>query len=82
MIMIQISDSKKKEMSELVEDILHMGGRLMQCIENLEGGAMGERRREYDMDDTPMSGDYGERYPDYSRMGMRGRDSRGRYSRY
>ena len=35
-MMIQISSQKKDKMAEICEEMLHMGGRLMQCIEGLE----------------------------------------------
>lgn len=44
MRIVQVTEDKKHEMSEMVEDILHIGGRLMSCIENLDDEAMGERR--------------------------------------
>lgn len=44
MVMFQITEDKKTEMSELCEDMLRIGGKLMQCIENMsEESGMGMR---------------------------------------
>lgn len=75
--MIQISEDKKEQMSELCEKMLKYGGKMMQCLENLEeddeeiGHRGYEPERDYD--------DMGER----SRMGYRrGVKGTGRYGRY
>ncbi len=83
MVMMQISESKKREMNELAEDMLYIGGKLMQCIKNLSNeGSMGERWEEpeyYDRNDYPM----GERNYGGGSMGMRrGVRGTGRYSRF
>lgn len=44
MVMLQITNEKKEEMGELCEKLLHYGGKLMSCIENMDENAMGERR--------------------------------------
>lgn len=65
---IIITESKKDKMSELVEDMLLAGGKLMHCLEELEDeDGYGERRysRRYGMRD---GGRYGMRY------GMRDED--------
>lgn len=69
-MMIQITEDKKNEMSELCDKMLHYGGKLMQCIENMseEGSEMmGNRRR--GMGGMRTSGRGGMR--DYSMGGMR-----------
>lgn len=83
MRMIKISDDKKTEMSELVEKMLHYGGKLMTCLEGLEDeDTMGQRMgmRDWDEDDDDM----GMRDGVNSGYGMRrGRSARtGRYTRY
>ena len=62
MRMIQISSKKQTEMSELCEEMLHLGGKLMQCIENCSM----EKDDEYGKRTY-----YGRRYPDYNPMNMR-----------
>ena len=80
MVIIEMNEEKREEMSELCEKMLHYGGKLMQCLENLPDGseseAMGQRspRGDYrgrggmrdDLDEM------GERYEDMSDYGMRG----------
>lgn len=58
MRIIQITEDKVSKMTDCVDKMLHYGGRLMSCLEELEGGNYGERS-------------YGERagYPE--RMGFR-----------
>lgn len=36
MKVIQITDEKKEKLSEGLEKMLHIGGKLMQCVESLE----------------------------------------------
>ena len=48
-MIIQITEEKLDEMSEAVDDMLHIGGRLMSCLETMrskgaEGSEMGYRR--------------------------------------
>lgn len=45
MKVIEITDHKVEKMSELVEEMLHTGGKLMNCLEHLSGEMYGERRR-------------------------------------
>ena len=81
---IEISDGKRQKMSDMVEDMLSIGGRLMSCLEEMGEDAMGERYPEDpddDMDDEPM-GERGYRMGERGyrpmgerrsgRMGMRG----------
>lgn len=93
MVMFQITEDKKSEMSKLCENMLHYGGKLMQCIENMseessmgmrsgmgmrqDGGRYGMGMR-YDEPSMGMRG-YGMRDED-SGMGER-RDRYGRYTR-
>lgn len=57
---IEITNSKVKKMSDLVEDMLLAGGELMHCLSKMEDEMYGERSRE------------GDRY----RMNMRHHDER------
>lgn len=62
---IIITESKKEKMSELVEDMLLTGGKLMHCLEELEDEEYGERR--YGRRDGSYmrdGGRYGRRYDD------------------
>ena len=93
MVMFQVTEDKKSEMSELCENMLHYGGKLMQCIENMQEPGMGMREG-YGMGMRQDGGRYGmgQRYDepmgmrgygmreDYPEMGER-RDRYGRYSR-
>lgn len=81
MRMIKITDSKKDEMSELTEKMLHYGGKLMSCLESLGDEDYGERMgMRDDWGDDDEEEDMGMRRG----YGMRrGRSSRtGRYTRY
>ena len=52
MRVIRIEESKKDKMSEYAEKMLKYGGKLMQCIESLGEGSMGQRDDEdYDDDE-------------------------------
>ena len=68
MMMIQVTEDKKSEMSELCNKMLHYGGKLMQCIENMQEPGMG-MRGEMGMRDGGRYG-MGMRYEEP--MGMRG----------
>lgn len=83
-----VTESKKEKMSEYAEKMLHYGGKLMQCIENLGDDDMGERDEDYMGERNHYSRygqDYGNRYgnrwaDDDDNMGMRmRRRSNGRY---
>lgn len=54
MKIIEITENKVEKMSELVEEMLLTGGKLMLCLEHLSGEMYGERRRmgRRDYDDT------------------------------
>lgn len=43
MRVIEISEKKREKMSEHVEDALYAMGKVMACLEELDGGEMGER---------------------------------------
>lgn len=45
MKIVEITESKMDELSEMLEDILYTGGRMMSCIEQMREGAYGERRK-------------------------------------
>lgn len=85
MKIIEVSESKIGKMSDCVEEMLKIGGRLMSCLEELEGGGYGERDTygmtgEYGMnDDYGMRGGSG-RYA--NRMGYRDEDGWPVMSRY
>lgn len=66
MYMIEISEDKKEKMSEYIEKILHYGGRLMSCLEEMDG-EMGERG-DYNMR-SPY--EYSSRYDNYRMYGNR-----------
>jgi len=71
MKMIEITDSKVHDMSELVEEILLTGGKLMSCLEKLSNETYGERKSNvsrYRMDDNYDERRSGMRYPDYEDM--------------
>lgn len=69
--MFQVTEDKKSEMSELCEKMLHYGGKLMQCIENMQEPEMGERRN-YGMGMRQDGGRYGMGMRYDEPMGMRG----------
>lgn len=76
--MIKIEESKVDKMSDYAEKMLKYGGKIMQCLEELSDGEMGERD-----DDDDEEEDFGMR----GGMGMRGgrmgeRRMRGRSGRY
>ena len=50
MKVIKITESKKDKMSEYAEKMLRYGGKLMQCLDELDEGSMGERDDDYDED--------------------------------
>lgn len=73
--MIEITDSKVSEMSELVEDMLMCGGKLMHCLENMGNGRnrMGRRSPMPDYRDKWNDDDYDEdRYDERHGGGRRG----------
>lgn len=83
MKIIEISENKLCKMSECVEDMLLMGGKLMQCLEEIGGESYGERNT-YGMRSGYGSMGYREddddMYPVMSRYGERRR--RNRYGRF
>lgn len=65
MYMIEISESKVGKMADYAEKMLRYGGKLMQCIDELEGNEFGERS-------GSRGGSYGNRYNEADGgMGMR-----------
>ena len=61
---IEIQSDKVDKMNEYAEHILRYGGKLMQCLEEMEGGEYKERyggdderrgRRRYNMEDERRS---------------------------
>lgn len=65
MYMIEISESKVGKMADYAEKMLRYGGKLMQCIDELEGNEFGERG-------GSRGGSYGNRYNEADGgMGMR-----------
>lgn len=62
MMMIQITDDKVNKMSDLCEEMLAIGGKLMSCIEQMgHESEMGERRHRGMIGMREPMG-YGERY--------------------
>lgn len=70
MKMIQISETKKDKLSSYVEGITAMAKKLMECVEDLDGGeSYGERSRYGSrMDDDDRYGDRWEAYGDRRTM--------------
>lgn len=80
MRMIRIEESKKDKMSEYAEKMLKYGGKLMQCIEELGEGSMGNR--DDDDDDWDDDDDMGSRrMRESGGMGYRRSSRTGRYIR-
>lgn len=96
MRVIEITEKKRHKMADYAEKMLRYGGKLMQCLDELdEESEMGERD-----DDTGYRGRMGNRQPmgrrmrddmgeredwddddDYDMGERRGRNSRGRFTR-
>lgn len=88
MRMIEIDESKKGMLSDYTEKILRYAGKIMQCVEDIEGGeGYGERSGTYrhfgmrDHDDYDPEY-YGERYSGDGYGERRGVRGTGPYSRY
>ena len=58
MKIIKITESKKEKMADYAEKMLRYGGKLMQCLDELDEGSMGEREDDDpdDWDDDDMMG--------------------------
>lgn len=83
MTMIQITEEKKEQMSEMIDKAMHCMGKVMQCVDNLDEEDEEFGMREPDDYDDDMGYRGGGRMGMRSRMGMRrGRNSMGRYTRY
>lgn len=56
MKIIKITESKKEKMADYAEKMLRYGGKLMQCLDELDEESMGEREDDYpdDWDDEDM----------------------------
>lgn len=75
MMMIEVSESKIGKMTDYAEKMLRYGGKLMQCLDELEGNEFGEREgyshegRSYRKD--VMGSRYGmrSRYDSYGQRG-------------
>lgn len=70
MYMIEITEDKVSKMSEYAEKMLRYGGKLMQCLDELEGGEYGGREHEgrsYPHHEGSYGGRYGmrSRYDNY-----------------
>lgn len=87
MRVIKITENKREKMSDYAEKMLKYGGKLMQCIEELDEGSMGERDEDEDDwdDDEDMgyrNGGMGERrYRREGGMGERRSRRTGRFIR-
>lgn len=78
MRVIRIEESKVDKMSDYAEKMLKYGGKIMQCLEELSDGEMGERDDDDDEDE-----DFGMRGGSMgSRGGRMGERRRGRSGRY
>ena len=78
MRVIRIEESKVDKMSDYAEKMLKYGGKIMQCLEELSDGEMGERD-----DDDDDEEDFGMRGGSMgSRGGRMGERRRGRSGRY
>jgi hypothetical protein len=78
MRVIRIEESKVDKMSDYAEKMLKYGGKIMQCLEELSDGEMGERD-----DDDDEEEDFGMRGGSMgSRGGRMGERRRGRSGRY
>ena len=75
--MVQISEDKRNKMSELCEKMLSAGGKLMQCLEDLDGNQRGGDRDDWDDNEYEEEEDYGR----YGRTGARKQKHSGRYMR-
>lgn len=83
MKIIEVSESKIDKMSGCVEEMLLIGGKLMQCLEELDSESYGERNT-YGMRGGHMGyrdDEWAEEPPVMSRYGERGR-RRNRFGRY
>lgn len=74
MKIIEVSSNKVSKLSEMCEDMLMLGGKMMHCLEELDGEGMYERRGRIGMRD----GKYGPVMDNddddiYERRGRRGR---------
>lgn len=76
MKIVEITDDKIGMMTDCVEKMLRYGGKIMSCLEELEGAGeqYGER---YGSRDPYSHPDYNQGAPMYGER--RGRDGRGRY---
>lgn len=88
MKIIKITESKKEKMADYAEKMLRYGGKLMQCLDELDEGSMGERDDDdEDWDDEDMmgyrNGGMGERrrYRREGGMGERRSRTTGRFIR-
>ena len=72
--MIEITDNKVNEMSELVEEVLSCGGKLMRCLEGMgdRHSRMGRRSPMPDYRDNWNDDDYNDDRYDERRGGRRG----------
>ena len=76
MRVIRIEESKLDKMSDHVEKALKSMGKIMQCLEELSDGEMGERDDDEEEDFGMRGGSMGSRG---GRMGERRRGRSGRY---
>lgn len=76
MKMIQTTNSKKRHLSEMVEELLHIGGKIMSCVEQMDDepsyGNMGYQTR---MSKEPSR--YDEYHEERSEMSPYTNDMRG-----
>lgn len=65
MKMIQMTENKKKDITCMIEEMLHIGGKLMSCIESMEEDYMYNERHDEHRDYMKKS-----RYADYNEPEM------------
>ncbi len=79
MKMIEITESKLKDMSNHVEDILELGGKLMLCLEKLSYEMYGEKSAKHHEDEYMHERRMNMRYRDYDDDMMQERRYPSRY---
>lgn len=65
MKMIQMTENKKKDITCMIEEMLHIGGKLMSCIESMEEDYMYNERHDEHRDYMKKS-----RYAEYNEPEM------------
>lgn len=76
--MIEISESKFDELSENIEEMLRIGGKVMSCVDRMKSERMGKRMPDYRdrRDHDEYENDYDSRYGERNGYGWRGNNRR------